>query len=409
MSGGKAVCDEIEGDLMNKLFDFPNISVDSLKKLIEDKIFESRDLEYKNYNFTNGKMDEKQKQDLMKEVSAFANTNGGYIVIGIGEDENRHPSELSGTGMSVSLFDEWLSSFRQVLLSKIRPHLHGFECKAIEVSSDNIAIVIKVSKSFNRPHSFYNGNKDEFYIRYANGVGFMDINDLRNQFLNTETFKHHIAEFRRDRISAILNDEIIGNFNKGAKLLIHIIPLWSFESGNSIDLTNEYQLREYFPLVSSKFINNWRYNTDGFCLYNSNNELINTSTQIFRNGIIEAIEVRLMNYEYKYEKRIYNWNEMEKLLYETIEKYASSMSKLGIPKPWLIQFSILMAKGFSSHNDWWPNLIDRDIINSMESIWNEETELLDAMKPVMDSLANCFGQARSSLIYQKEQECSKGK
>lgn len=165
------------------LFDIKNITQQQLQDLIDNKVFENKELEYKDYSFTNGKMPDKQKDKFMKEIAAFANTNGGTIIIGIQEDDDRLPIRLNGAGLSMGEFDNWLSSFRQLVLSRIRPHLHGVECIPIKLNENNIAIVISVPKSYARPHSFWDGNKDEFFIRYANGITYMDIDDLRKEFL----------------------------------------------------------------------------------------------------------------------------------------------------------------------------------------------------------------------------------
>lgn len=99
-------------------------------------------------------MTDKHKDKFMKEITAFANTNGGTIIVGMQEDENRLPTKLSGAGFSIKEFDNWLSSFRQLVLSRIRPHLHGIECVPVEIDDNNIAIVISVPKSYARPIVF---------------------------------------------------------------------------------------------------------------------------------------------------------------------------------------------------------------------------------------------------------------
>ena len=133
------------------LFDIKNITKADLQALIDNQIFENRELEYKNYSFTGGKLQDKQKAKLMKEIAAFANTNGGTIIIGMQEDEDHLPTKLCGAGMGIGDFDSWLSSFKELVLSRIRPHLHGVDCVPVEVGDDNIAIVVSVPKSYDTP------------------------------------------------------------------------------------------------------------------------------------------------------------------------------------------------------------------------------------------------------------------
>ena len=104
------------------LFDAKNITKSDLQALIDNQVFENRELEYKDYSFKGGKLQDKQKDKFMKEIAAFANTNGGTIIIGMQEDENRFPTKLTGVDMGIGDFDSWLSSFKQMVLSRIRPN-----------------------------------------------------------------------------------------------------------------------------------------------------------------------------------------------------------------------------------------------------------------------------------------------
>ena len=238
--------------------DTKEINLQYLQALIDNKVFENKELEYKDYSFAGGKMTDKNKEKFMKEIAAFANTNGGIIVVGMQEDENRLPVKLTGAGFSLNEFDNWLSSFRQLVLSRIRPHLHGVECIPVQISDDNIAIVVSVPKSYARPHSFWDGNKDEFFMRYANGITYMDIDDLRKEFLYANGLQDKIRQFRKDRISMILANECVGDLGNDAKIVFHIVPEWSFELGNRINLEGLRNNTSFTPISGSGW--SYRYN-----------------------------------------------------------------------------------------------------------------------------------------------------
>ena len=374
------------------LFSKKNITKTDLQALIDNQMFENRELEYKDYSFVGGKLQDKQKDKFMKEIAAFANTNGGTIVIGMQEDENRLPTRLSGTGMGLSDFDSWLSSFRQLVLSRIRPHLHGIDCIPVELDDDNIAIVISVPKSYARPHSFWDGNKDEFFMRHVNGIMYMDIDDLRKEFLYTNGLQDKIREFKRERISLILANECVGNLGNLAKLVIHIIPEWSFELGNTVDLKRINGNPSIHPLSGSSW--DYRYNADGYCIFGVNyaTNLIQTYTQFFRTGIIEATEIRLISGGR--DKEVYNWNALQGRLIRIITNYGTHLDMLKVPKPWHISATLLNAKGYVTDTGWDMSApIERDIVNSLESICTEDHSLQDALKQVFNSLSNAFGLA----------------
>lgn len=375
-----------------------NITKQQLQDLIDNRIFENKELEYKDYSFTDGKISDKQKDKFMKEIAAFANTNGGTIIIGMQEDENRLPIKLSGAGLSIKEFDIWLSSFRQLVLSRIRPHLHGIECIPIELGESNIAIVIYVPKSYARPHSFWDGNKDEFFMRYANGITYMDIDDLRKEFLYGNSIQDKIRQFRRDRISMIASSECIGNLGNRAKIVFHIIPEWSFELGNRVNLMELKNNTSFRPISGSSW--GYRYNADGYYIYRDDNEtkLIKEYTQIFHNGIIEAAEIRLMSTHG--EKQVYEWSQMQSACIEALIKYGDIMERLHIPKPWHILAAIISAKGYVANYGWGELSlpIERDLVYSLDGVCTEDIQMKTALKPVFDSLSNAFGFEKSNVL-----------
>lgn len=372
------------------MFNMKNIKKSDLQALIDNQVFENRELEYKDYSFVGGKLPDKQRDKFMKEIAAFANTNGGTIIIGMQEDENRLPTKLSGAGMRLGDFDGWLSSFKQMVLSRIRPHLHGIECVPVVLEDNNIAIVISIPKSYARPHSFWDGNKDEFFMRHVNGIMYMDIDDLRKEFLYTSGLQDKIKEFKRERISLILANECVGDLGNLAKLVIHIIPEWSFELGNIVDLKQLYMNSSVHPLSGSSW--NYRYNADGYCILGASRLLhyIPTYTQFFHNGIIEATEVRSIS-GYR-EKEVYDWSALQGQLMRVITDYGSLLEMMDVPKPWHISASLLNAKGYVTSTCWDMSApIERDIVNSLEGICTEDSPMQDALKVVFDSLSNAFG------------------
>lgn len=366
--------------------------ISSLHALIENKVLESKEIEYKDYVFTDGKINEKHKDKLIKEIVAFANANGGTIIIGMQEDENRLPVRLNGTGISIKDFDDWLSSFRQLVLARIRPHLHGIECHPVAIEDDSLVVVINIPKSYARPHSFWDGNKDEFYIRYANGISYMDIDDLRKGFLYSSGIQTQIRQFCKDRISMILSNECVGDLGDGAKIVFFILPEWSLELGNTIDLSIvEKNVTLFLPI--SGYGCDSRYNADGYCIFANNfeTETINSYVQIFHNGIIEAVEIRLFSLNNMQE--VYNWFETVKIITDSIKRYCNLLDQSNVPKPWHISSTILNGKGYYAKYGLFNSSkrLERDIINSQDGIITEDISIDEALKPVFSSLSNAFG------------------
>jgi hypothetical protein len=124
-------------------------------------------------------------------------------------------------------------------------------------------------------------------------------------------------------------------------------------------------------------------------------------SQIFRNGIIEAVDMRAMNYtsqDYPH-IHIYDWRKTEGWIYKAILRYADFLTVLQVPKPWYIYISLLNAKGFltQSFNYGSSKRIDKDIVHATEGVWEEDSQTLaQVIRPAFDSLSNCFGWSHST-------------
>lgn len=294
--------------------------------------------------------------------------------------------------------------------SKIRPVLHGINCKLEKNNEDNL-IIIEVPKSILKPHAFFDGNKEEFYIRYGNMCNHMSYDDLKRSFTELDSIQSKIFSFRDNRISMILNNEIFGDFQNETILVLHVIPHWSIGLRNSIDINvidreilkedNSFDVFSPTPLGASRR-GSLNYNTDGIIVsygreYGIDKFPVKSYTQSFHNGAIESVEIRMMNYSESNnleEKYIYNWGEMEELIYKKIDSFCSLLEKINVPKPYNVFVSILNAKGKRAIlNEWneFSKPLPRDIIKSIPAYISEDIPLNKALIPLFTSLANSFG------------------
>lgn len=383
------------------IFQDQNITQSSIQRLIDDQVTEGQDLEYKQNIFPDGKFDGKIKNKMLKEVTAFANSTGGTMIIGIEEDDQHCPKNLVGSGLSMSQYDTWHASFNQIIQANILPRLHGLVCTSVPLDNGQIAIVIFIPRSYSRPHCCKIDGRQEYHMRVGNIMRTMEIEDLRKAFLYTNGLQDKIRQFHNERISMIMANECIGNMGTGPKIVFHIIPEWSFELGNMIDL-NYFRTNPHFGPFSGNSSRH-RYNIDGIYAYNQNNKgVLNTYTQVFHNGIIEATEIRCFaGCVFNNERDVnynFDWDSLQGMVLKFMKIYAEMLEKNHVPKPWHILGTILNGKGyFTSRSMIISDVLDRDIINSLDGICTDDNTIQDALKPVFDSLSNAFGYSQSFL------------
>ncbi len=132
-----------------------------LRALIRDEVQEGLTLEFKRSPAL-GK-DNNKKNELSKDVSAFANSQGGMIIYGMIEDGHVATAIDAGTDRTV-ITKEWLES---IINANISPAVDGILIKQIGLrdgAPDAVAYVIKIPAATSRaPHQAFD---HKYYKRH---------------------------------------------------------------------------------------------------------------------------------------------------------------------------------------------------------------------------------------------------
>jgi Putative DNA-binding domain len=117
---------------------------EDLQRLVDDEIQESLTLDYKASPAL--ARDDKQRDELCKDVSAFANSAGGQIIYGIEEKDSKPIKVDDGSDLS----REWIE---QVIDSRVQPRLDGLVITPVPVGSGRHAYVLTIPQASGRaPH-----------------------------------------------------------------------------------------------------------------------------------------------------------------------------------------------------------------------------------------------------------------
>lgn len=134
-------------------------TVADLEELVGDDVQESLTLDYKQ-SAALAKNDA-SRNELAKDVSAFANSAGGRIVYGIIE-ENHSPTGIDGGVDPAQITREWIE---QVIRSRIQPVVQGVVIKPIRLTNGFFCYVIDIPQAIAlAPHQAF----DNKYYRRAN-------------------------------------------------------------------------------------------------------------------------------------------------------------------------------------------------------------------------------------------------
>jgi hypothetical protein len=117
---------------------------EDLQRLVDEEIQESLTLDYK--ASPSLARDDKPRDELCKDVSAFANAAGGQIIYGIVEKDRKPVKVDDGSDLS----REWIE---QVIDSRVQPRLDGLVITPVPVGSGRHAYVLTIPQASGRaPH-----------------------------------------------------------------------------------------------------------------------------------------------------------------------------------------------------------------------------------------------------------------
>lgn len=150
------------------------ITENDIQLLINTGAEESINLEFKSAESLS--QNDKKKSEIAKDVSAFANSAGGFIVYGIRE-ENHKASLLSPVDGTI-FTKEWLE---QVIQTRIQRKIEGLSIIPIRINNDikTSLYIIKIPESSLAPHMT---SDKKFYKRYNFESVQMEEYEIRNLY-----------------------------------------------------------------------------------------------------------------------------------------------------------------------------------------------------------------------------------
>lgn len=144
-----------------------------LEQLIRDNVEESLSLEYKGAGAL-GKSDPK-KAEIVRDVSAFANSSGGVLIYGIAEfqqREYRHRPERIDPVDRQEYSKEWLEQ----IVQSIQPRIDGVVIDPVSVDSSSVCYVVTIPQS----HTAHQARDHVYYRRHNFNVLPMEDYELRD-------------------------------------------------------------------------------------------------------------------------------------------------------------------------------------------------------------------------------------
>nr|WP_246623536.1 ATP-binding protein [Sphingomonas colocasiae] len=371
-----------------------DLSAEDFGALVETRIPEGRQLEFKRDHY--GRTDE-ARREFAADVSAFANAQGGYLFVGIAE-ENGVASAIPGVEAPDP--DALVRAVVESLRTSIEPPIPGLRVRWIEIATGRGVLAIQVDRSWNAPHRVTVAKDNRFFLRDENGKHPMSVTELRRAFLFASEVEERIRHFRQDRLELLTaNEGPLAIRQDGPAIVLHLVPQASFTE--NVQLAFEDQRPGLFPMGSGG--GNRMHSLDGLVSYSGHEERFETVrafTTLFRNAIVEA--VASVGTIRNGERSTINLKGMEFDTMPAVSRALKELTHYAVPPPYYLMISLTGVRGLCAPADDWgttlayPHLSDRILLPELliDDV-GDRNPPHTLLRPLFDLLWNAFGQAGS--------------
>ncbi|MDD4871294.1 MAG: ATP-binding protein [Kiritimatiellae bacterium] len=383
---------------------FESIASEDIQALIDNEAGESRVLEYKQSLPGNSDDD---KKEFLADISAFANASGGDLVYGVSEKKNEQgqntglPDKIVGIG-SINQDAEW-RRLEDILRTSIQPRLMGVQKKFVDCNSGLSVLVIRLPKSWQRPHMVTFKNLSRFYCRTSAGKYQMDVSELRHAFLNSGSVAERLRLFIGERVSSIAGGETRLSMPATPKIALFVLPIGAVDQTSSVDIKVIGEgINDIITLNDS--VHRRIYNMEGVVCFTEIDCNCDAYVQIYRNGTIESVESSYLSYRNDGLIPIFVCEEM---ILKTTKRYIELLSRWGVAFPYYVVLSLIGVKGLSLNLSSrifieQPQKIVKDMLLMPEAIIESSEASIDKlMRPSFDMIWQACGK-RECASYDKD-------
>ncbi len=165
--------------------------VDDIKRLVENQIPETKDLDYKREPKL---LQDKDKKEFLYDLTSMYNTDGGCLLYGV-EEKKDEKGQNTGipekiVGITIDNIDKLFQQIEDILKGNTDPSISNVGLKHLMVDGKDI-LAIGIRKGFGLPSMVTFNETNKFYRRRNSGKYAVDVYELNRMFMQNQILKEY--------------------------------------------------------------------------------------------------------------------------------------------------------------------------------------------------------------------------
>lgn len=175
-----------------------DLQPEDFQRLVNDRVQECDTVEYKRDMYGNA---DAAKREMLKDITSMANHRGGYLLIGIDENDEGIPTDI--VGIEAGGHVERITS---CCLDNVDKRIVGLDVRDVPLSNGRVVTIISIPESVNAPHIITHTGLNQFWKRHGRQKDKMTIDEIGEAFDKSLSNLNRIDRFIFTRKAEILED-----------------------------------------------------------------------------------------------------------------------------------------------------------------------------------------------------------
>ncbi len=170
------------------------LTEDDLQALVRDSVHEGDIVEYKRDMYGG---DDESKREMLRDITAMANHKGGFLLIGMDEDDDGVAIAVLGVER-----DDHPARVTSSCLANIERRLFGLDVDEVALNNGRVVVAVRIPQSLTGPHMVTFKGLFQFWKRHGRQKERMSVDEIEAAFenrINAETRLERFLDERRRR------------------------------------------------------------------------------------------------------------------------------------------------------------------------------------------------------------------